>query len=52
MRNDRNLDIVSINTYTKFGQILSIFTQDIERKQNYDRITDGQNNRQPKSSIA
>ena len=29
-------DIVSINVHTKFGQILSIRSQDIERKQNSD----------------
>ena len=39
MCNDPNLDIVSISAYTKFCKILSICTQDIERKQNYDRIT-------------
>ena len=27
-----NLDIINVNVYTKFGQILSISSQDIERK--------------------
>ena len=31
-----NLGLVSINAYAKFGQIPSIFYQDIERKQNSD----------------
>ena len=31
-----NLDLVSINAYTKFGKILSICSQDIEKKQNYE----------------
>ena len=46
MCNNLNLDLVSINAYTKFGKILSS-SKDIEQKRNYD----GQNNRQPKSSI-
>ena len=29
-----NLDIINVNVYTKFGSILSIGSQDIERKQN------------------
>ena len=29
-----NLDVININVYTKFGSILSINSQDIERKQN------------------
>ena len=29
-----NLDIIYVNVYTKFGQILSIGSQDIERKRN------------------
>ena len=28
-----NLDIINVNVYTKFGYILSIGSQDIERKQ-------------------
>ena len=28
-----NLDIINVNVYTKFGNILSIGSQDIERKQ-------------------
>ena len=30
-----NLVIVNINAYIKFGEILSICSQDIERNQNY-----------------
>ena len=33
MRNTPNLDLVNINAYAKFGQIPSIRSQDIERKQ-------------------
>ena len=29
-----NLDIINVNVYTKFGLILSIGSQDIERKRN------------------
>ena len=29
-----NLDIIYVNVYTKFGKILSIGSQDIERKRN------------------
>ena len=32
MCNNPNLDLVSSNAYTKFGKILSIYSQDIERK--------------------
>ena len=31
-----NLDIINVNVYTKFGYILSIGSQDIERKRNFD----------------
>ena len=31
-----NLDLVNANVYTNFGSILSIGSQDIERKQNSD----------------
>ena len=34
--NNPKLDVVNVDVYTKFGQILSILSQDIERKQNYD----------------
>ena len=34
--NNPNLDVVDINAYAKIGQIPSIRSQDIERKQNYD----------------
>ena len=36
--NHPNLDLVNINAYTKFGQIQSIYSQDIEQKQNFDQI--------------
>ena len=31
-----NLDTINVNVYTQFGQILSIGSQDIERKQNFE----------------
>ena len=34
--NKPNLDLVNMNSYIKFGKILSICSQDIERKWNYD----------------
>ena len=34
MCNNLNLDLVNMNSYTKFGEILSICSQDIEWKQN------------------
>ena len=33
--NNPNLDFVNINAYIKFCEILSIRSQDIERKQNF-----------------
>ena len=30
-----NIDLVNMNAYIKFGEILSISSQDIERKQNF-----------------
>ena len=33
--NNPNVDLVSINSYIKFGQNLSICSQDIELKQNF-----------------
>ena len=33
--NNPNVDLVSINSYIKFGEILSICSQDIEQKQNF-----------------
>ena len=33
MCNNHNLDLINIKSYTKFGKILSICSQDIERKQ-------------------
>ena len=32
--NDINVDLVNINAHIKFGEILSICSQDIERTQN------------------
>ena len=32
--NNPDLDLVNMNAYIKFGEILSIYSQDIERKQN------------------
>ena len=34
--NNQNLDLVNINVYIKFGVILSICSQEFERKTNYD----------------
>ena len=34
--NNPNLDLVNMNAYLKFGVILSICSQDISQKQNYD----------------
>ena len=34
--NSPKLDLVNVDVHTKFGQILSICSQDIERKQNSD----------------
>ena len=36
MGNNPKLDLVNVDMHTKFGQILSIRSQDIERKQNSD----------------
>ena len=38
--NNPKLDLVNADVPTKFGQILSIRSHDIERKQNSDRITE------------
>ena len=34
--NNPKLDLVNVDVHTKFGQILSIRSQDIERKENSD----------------
>ena len=34
--NNPKLDLVNVDVHTKFGQFLSIPSQDIERKQNFD----------------
>ena len=31
-----NIDLVNMNAYIKFGEILSISSQDIEQKRNFD----------------
>ena len=36
MGNNPKVDVVNVDVHTKFGQILSIRSQDIERKQNSD----------------
>ena len=36
MCSNPNLDLVDFNTYTKFGEILSFYSEDIERKRNMD----------------
>ena len=38
--NNPKLDLVNVDVHTKFGQILSISSQDIERKRNSD-VTQG-----------
>ena len=38
--NNPNLDLININAYTKFGKIVSICSQDIEQKQNFERNSD------------
>ena len=35
MGNDPKQDLVDVDVYTKFGQILSICSQDIEQKRNF-----------------
>ena len=35
MCNNPQLDVVNINAYIKFGEILSFCSQGIERKRNY-----------------
>ena len=36
MGNNPKLDVVNVDMHTKFGWILSIYSQDIERKRNSD----------------
>ena len=45
MCNNPNLDLVSFNAYAKIGKILSICSEDIEQKQNYDQQNDRQTDR-------
>ena len=40
--NNPKLDLVNVDVHTKYGQILSSRSQDIERKQNLDGITEWQ----------
>ena len=35
MCNNPKMDLVNLSAYIKFGEILSICSQDIERKQNF-----------------
>ena len=41
--NNPKLDLVNVDVHTKFGQILSILSQDIERKPNIHGITERRN---------
>ena len=41
--NNPKLDLVNVDVHTKFGQILPIGSQDIERKRNANGITESQN---------
>ena len=41
MRNNPKIELIMVNTYTKFDQIASFSSQDIEQKQNFD------NNQEP-----
>ena len=54
--NNPKLDLVNVDVHTKFGQILSILSQDIERKPNIhgimERRKDGMTEGQGESSIA
>ena len=43
MYNTPKVDLVNMNAYIRFCEILSICSQDIERKQNYDRMMDNPN---------
>ena len=49
--NNPKLDLVDVDVHTKFGQILSIRSQDIERKQNSD-VNQGPQLRQNFAKIA
>ena len=40
--NSPNVDFVTLNSYIKFGQNLSIYSQDIERKQKKIGVNQGQ----------
>ena len=52
MCNNPNVDIVNMNAYIKFGEILPICFHDFEWKQNYDGMMKWRNDGQPKSNIA
>ena len=43
--NNPKLDLVNMNAYIKFGEILSICSQDIEQRRNYDGLTEKWNDR-------
>ena len=49
---NHNLDLVIIDAYAKFGNILSICSQDNEQKLNYDRRNDGWNDGKLNSCFA
>ena len=40
MGNNPNWDLVNLNAYIKFGEILSICSQDMERKRNSEQNSD------------
>ena len=46
-----NVDLVSINSYIKLGQNLSISSQDIERKQNFGVICESSQDIERKQSF-
>ena len=41
--NNPKVDVVNVNVNVKFGQILSICSEDIERKQNVHGMTESRN---------
>ena len=40
MTGNNRIDLVDINAYTKFGEILSFCSQDFEQKQNFEGNSD------------
>ena len=45
MGNNPKLDLVNVDVHTKFGQILSICSQDIEQKRNVNGMTEQRKDR-------